>query len=278
MSALRERFIRDLRIENYSDRTIKSYVGEIILLARYYHKCPTEISEEEIKEYIAMRQSEGKSWSSINLFISALHKLFNTTLNDPRRLERINRPKIEKKIPSILSQEEVLAILESTANLKHKTFLMTIYSAGLRVGEACDLRVGDIDSARMRIIVRSGKGHKDREVALSEVLLTSLRAYFKSYRPLIFLFPGRDKSKPYSQSSARAVLKKALKRSGITKKATPHTLRHSYATHMMDKGVDIRFIQALLGHKSLKTTLHYCHLSKQGMQAITSPLDDLKLT
>jgi site-specific recombinase XerD len=278
MSALRERFIRDLRIENYSDRTIKSYVGEIRLLARYYHKCPTVITEEEIKEYIAVRQSEGRSWSSINLFISALHKLFNTTLDDPRRLERINRPKIEKKIPSILSQEEVLAILESTANLKHKTFLMTIYSAGLRVGEACDLRVGDIDSARMRIIVRSGKGHKDREVALSEVLLTSLRAYFKSYRPLIFLFPGRDKSKPYSQSSARAVLKKALKRSGITKKATPHTLRHSYATHMMDKGVDIRFIQALLGHKSLKTTLHYCHLSKQGMQAITSPLDDLKLT
>jgi site-specific recombinase XerD len=278
MSALRERFIRDLTIENYSKRTIISYVGEISLLARHYNKCPTAITEEEIKDYIAMRQAKGRSWSSINMFISALHKLFNTTLNDPRHLERINRPKVVKKIPSVLSQEEVLSILESTYNLKHKTFLMTIYSAGLRVGEACQLCVGDIDSARMRIIVRNGKGHKDREVRLSELLLSTLRVYFKQYRPVSYLFPGRDKSKAYSQSSVRAILKKALKRSGITKKATPHTLRHSYATHMMDKGIDIRFIQAFLGHKSIKTTLHYCHLSKAGMHAITSPLDDLKLT
>ena len=278
MSALRERFIRDLRIENYSERTIKSYVAEISLLARHYNKCPTIITEVEIKNYIEFRLAAGRSWSSINLFISAMHKLFNNTLNIPQRLERINRPKVEKKIPSVLSQDEVLTIIESTKNLKHRTFLMTIYSAGLRVGEACELRVGDIDSARMRIIVRNGKGHKDREVTLSELLLTSLRAYFKQYRPDTYLFPGMNRSKPYSQSSARAVLKKALKRSGITKKATPHTLRHSYATHMMDKGIDLRFIQALLGHKSIKTTLHYCHLSKHGMQSISSPLDDLNLT
>jgi len=278
MSALRERFIRDLTIENYSKRTITSYVGEISLLARHYNKCPTAITEEEIKDYIAMRQAKGRSWSSINLFISALHKLFNNTLDDPRRMERVNRPKVEKKIPSVLSQEEVLLLFESTKNLKHKTFLMTIYSAGLRVGEACNLRVEDIDSARMRIIVRNGKGHKDREVTLSEYLLTSLRVYFKQYQPDNYLFPGKDKTKAYSQSSARAILKKSVKRSGITKKATPHTLRHSYATHMMDKGIDLRFIQALLGHKSIKTTLHYCHLSKSAMQTISSPLDDLKLT
>ncbi len=155
---------------------------------------------------------------------------------------------------------------------------MTIYSAGLRVREACVLRIGGIDSARMRIIVRNAKGHKDREVTLSELLLTNLRAYFIQYRPASFLFPGMDKSKPYSQSSARAVVKKALTRSGITNNATPHTLRHSYATHMMDKGIDLRFIQALWGHKSIKTTLHYCHLSNLGMNEITSPLDDLNLT
>lgn len=278
MSVLRERFIRDLRIENYSERTIKSYVAEISLLARHYDKCPTAITEEEIKDYIAMRQAIGRSWSSINLFISAMHKLFNNTLNIPQRLERINRPKVEKKIPSVLSQAEVLTIIELTKNLKHRALLMTIYSAGLRVGEACTLRVGDIDSARMRIIVRNGKGHKDREVTLSPILLTSLRAYVKRYRPATYLFPGKDRSKPYSQSSARAVLKQALSRSGIAKKATPHTLRHSYATHMMDKGIDLRFIQALLGHKSIKTTLHYCHLSNYKMHGITSPLDDLNLT
>jgi site-specific recombinase XerD len=277
MSALRQRFIRDLRIENYSERTIKSYVAVISLLARHYNKCPTVITEAEIKNYIQFRLAGGRSWSSINTFISAMHKLFNGTLNIPQRIARIKRPKVEKKIPSVLSQEEVLMIIKATKNLKHQTLLMTIYSAGLRVGEACELRVGDIDSARMRIIVRNGKGHKDREVTLSSLLLASLRTYFKRYRPATYLFPGKGGSKPYSQSSARAVLKKSLKRSGITKKATPHTLRHSYATHMMDKGIDLRFIQALLGHKSIKTTLHYCHLSKKGMQSITSPLDDLNL-
>ena len=278
MSKLRERFIRDLSIQNYSERTIKSYVGSISLFARHYNRCPSDISEDEIKDYIAKLKSEGRSWSTVNLFISALNKLFIDTLDDVRKIERVCRPKTEKKLPCVLSQEEVIAILNATKNLKHKTLLMTIYSGGLRVGEACHLKIGDIDSARMRIVVRNGKGHKDREVTLSELLLIGLRNYYKAYRPQSFLFPGQDKSKPYSQSSARAILKKALHRAGVAKKASPHTLRHSYATHMMDKGIDIRFVQALLGHKSIKTTLHYCHLSKQAMASISSPLDDLKLT
>lgn len=277
MSKLRERFIRDLRIENYSEQTITSYVGEISLLSRHYNKCPTVITESEIKNYIAKRLSSGLSWSSVNCFISAIHKLYNNTLDIPQRIERINRPRTEKKIPVVLSQEEVMRLISCTTNLKHKTFIMTVYSAGLRVGEACKLRLTDIDSSRMRVIIRNGKGHKDREVSLSEKLRDQLRCYYKKYRPKVYLFSGADPTQPYSHSSAQALIKKYSKISGIKKKVTPHTLRHSYATHLMDKGVDIRNVQALLGHKSIKTTLHYCHLSKTGLKSVVSPLDDLKM-
>lgn len=278
MSKLRDRFERDLRIENYSEKTIESYSSAISIFARHFGRCPTAISQEEIKDYIAILNADGKSWSTINLFISAMNKLFCGTLQNPQKVERVNRPKVQKKVPCVLSQVEVIAIFSVIKNIKHKAILMTIYSAGLRVGEACHLKVGDIDSARMRIIVRHAKGHRDREVTLSDYLLIGLRNYYKKYRPVGFLFQAQDKIRPYHTNCVRKFLIQALERAGINKKATPHTLRHSYATHMMDKGIDLRFIQTFLGHKSVKTTLQYCHLSDVGKRSITSPLDDLKLT
>jgi site-specific recombinase XerD len=152
---------------------------------------------------------------------------------------------------------------------------MTIYSAGLRIGETKNLKLVDIDSSRMRIIVRDAKGHKDREVILSDKLLGILREYYTRYRPISFLFFGFNRNAPISSSTIQKICKRALKRAKIDKKASSHTLRHSYATHLMDKGIDLRIIQALLGHKSIKTTMQYCHLTKSRFADVKSPLDDL---
>ncbi len=275
MSQLRERFIRDLTIRNYSPRTIHSYVTVVSKLAQRYEKCPSQVTIEELKEYINERVKAGKSWSTVNLIISAINRFHVDTLGQEHILERIARPKGESKLPCVFSTEDVEALLGCVKNIKHRVLLMTIYSSGLRIGEVCRLKINDIDSSRMRLIVRNGKGHKDREVILSRKLLVALREYFSLYHPEVYLFNGRTPGMPYSISSTRQVFRRALRTSKINKKACPHTLRHSYATHLMDKGIDVRIIQSLLGHKSIKTTMLYCHLTKSKYASVTSPLDDL---
>jgi site-specific recombinase XerD len=275
MSQLKARFVRDLKIRNYSPSTIKSYVSSIILLAKHFKKCPSKISSEELKDYLDILVSTGKSWATINQFISAVNRLHVDTLNNPYPMERIKRPRKQSKVPSILSVDEVKTIIDSIVNLKHKTIVMTIYSGGLRISELCHLRLSDIDSSRMRIIIRNAKGHKDREVILSAKLLVILRKYFIGYHPKTYLFNGMQHGSQYSNSSIRKILKRALTKCGIHKKVCVHTLRHSYATHLMDKGIDLRIIQSLLGHKSIKSTMRYCHLSKVKYAEVKSPLDDL---
>ena len=277
MSTLRKRFIRDLKIQNYSDHTITSYVSSISQIARYHDCCPSHLSVEQIKDYISHLRDLGRSWSTINLLISALNTFYIGTLGQPQKMEPISRPKKQSKIPNIFSPEEVTRLLKAVNNVKHRTFLMTMYAGGLRISEACKLKVIDVDSARMRIIVRNAKGHKDREVLLSKNLLKHLRVYYQKYRPDGYLFPGRDKSRPYSRTSARLIFARALKNAGLTKKATTHTLRHSFATHMMESGIDIRIVQSQLGHKSLRTTLQFCHLTDRSMAAVRSPFDDLSI-
>jgi len=277
MSQLSDRFQRDLNIRNYSPRTIRSYTLALRQIGRHTGKCPSQVSIPELKDYLDFQVKQGKSWSTINVIISAVNLLYTETLGEPPILDRINRPKTPVKLPSVLSTEEVASFLGCIRNLKHRTLFMTTYSAGLRIGEACRLKVTDIDSARMRIIVRNAKGHKDREVILSQKLLDQLRSYYKFYRPTEFLFMGQKPNTPLTYRAALDVFKKSLARAGIHKHASTHTLRHSYATHLLDKGIDLRIIQAMLGHKSIKTTLKYCHLTNNRYAGVTSPLDDLNL-
>jgi integrase/recombinase XerD len=229
----------------------------------------------KLKEYISEKVKAGKSWSTVNLTISAINRFHIDTLGEENILDRVARPRGESKLPSVFSTEEVEKLLGCVKNMKHRVLLMTIYSAGLRIGEACRLKIKDIDSGRMRLIVRDGKGHKDREVILSRKLLVVLREYFGFYQPEVYLFNGRTPGMPYSISSTKQVFGRALRASKINKKACTHTLRHSYATHLMDKGIDVRIIQSLLGHKSISTTMLYCHLSKSKYAEVSSPLDDL---
>jgi len=277
MSQLRKRFIRDLRLRNYSESTIKSYVGHIKRMGQHFNRCPSELSSDQIKEYLNFQLEKGMSWSSVNLILSACNCLYKETLNNSEKIESIKRPKSRKTLPVVLSREEVSVLLGSIRNVKHRALMMTIYSAGLRSGEACRLNLTDIDSKRMRIAVRNGKGHKDREVILSEKLLEYLRYYARLYCPKQYLFYGRDISQPISKSTVGKVFKKTLRRCGIRKNASVHTLRHSYATHLLDRGIDLRIIQQLLGHKSIKTTLLYCHLAKDRFGNTKSPLDDLPI-
>lgn len=277
MSQLRKRFIRDLGIRNYSQNTIKNYGGALQKLAQYFDKCPSEVSADELKDYINHLVIQNKSWSAVNMVISAVKLLYTETLGEAPVLERISRPRNASKLPCVLSVEEVEKFFAAIKNVKHKTLFMTIYSAGLRVGEARNLKLTDIDSSRMRIIVRNAKGHKDREVILSDKLLGVLRDYFIRYRPKIFLFNGCKPSTAISSRTIQVVCKQTLKRAKIDKKASSHTLRHSYATHLMDKGIDLRIIQSLLGHKSIKTTMQYCHLTKSRFADVKSPLDDLSV-
>ncbi|MDH3650558.1 MAG: site-specific integrase [Saprospiraceae bacterium] len=277
MSQLRKRFIRDLSIRNYSKRTIQSYVIAVKKLSLFYGRCPSEIQTEEIKEYLNHLQESGRSWSTVNVVMSACNRLYQDTLCQPEKMQSIRRPKNALSLPVVFSEQEVANFLKSFRNIKHKAIFMTIYGGGLRCSEASKMKVRDIDSQRSRIIIRDGKGHKDREVILSYRLLKYLRYYAENYRPQEYLFYGHDITKPISNNTIQKIFRKNLIRSGITKNASTHTLRHSFATHLMNKGIDIRIIQQLLGHKSIKTTLKYCHLAKDRFGNTRSPLDDLSI-
>ena len=277
MSQLRERFIRDLSIRNYSQSTIRSYVAAIQGLSVFHGKCPTEIGGHEIKDYLAHLHKRGLGWSTINHVISACNRLYTDTLGQVEKVQSVKRPKAKTKLPVVFSEEEVEIFLNCIRNIKHRAIFMTIYSGGLRAGEVCRLKINEIDSGRARIIIRDGKGHKDREVILSERLLTYLRKYVQLYRPKEFLFNGQYPNTHITQRTIQQVFQTNLKKSGIGKKASVHTLRHSFATHLMNKGIDIRIVQQLLGHKSIKTTLVYCHLAKDRFGKTKSPLDDLSI-
>jgi site-specific recombinase XerD len=194
----------------------------------------------------------------------------------PTQTYYLQRPKNERKLPVVLSEDEITRILRQVDNLKHKCILYLIYSAGLRLGEAVNIQVSDIDSKRKMIMIRHGKGKKDRYSLLSETLLELLRKYYRLYRPKEWLFEGQSGNK-YSEKSIQAILKKAWRKSGVWKKVTVHTLRHSFATHLLEHGTDIRYIQELLGHLNTKTTMIYTHITKAGFDKIKSPLDDLNI-
>jgi site-specific recombinase XerD len=252
----------DLRIRHYSPRTIEIYLDCIRAFAAYFGKSPEELGPEEIRRYQRFLVEEKQvSWPSFNQVVSALRFLYGVTLHRPEVIARIPYPKRETKLPIVLSVEEVGQLLGAVRNMKHRTILMTLYAAGLRLSEALTLQVTDIDSARMVIRVRQGKGRKDRYVDLSDTLLAALRAYWKVYRPRHYLFPSPDGDQPLNDSVVQKLCARARQRAGLQKRITPHTLRHCYATHLLEAGKDLRTIQMRLGHQALTTTARYLHVA-----------------
>jgi len=261
MSRLRQRMIEDLRIRNLSPRTEKCYVWHVEQFAKHFHTSPEFLGPEHIREYqVHVVEKRKASWSWFNQAVCALRFLYGVTLGRDWTIEHIPHAKREKKLPGVLSVSEVRSILKAVPNRKHRVLLMTIYAGGLRLAEGIGLCVSDIDSERMMIHVRQGKGRKDRFVPLSAVLLGPLRAYWLAYRPISYLFPGATVDKPLHPTAIQKAFAWARQRSGIRKVATVHTLRHSFATHHLEAGTDLRTIQSLLGHSSLETTAVYLHV------------------
>jgi len=264
-----------LRVRRYSWRTVKSYLSH---LRRFLADHPTlsleQVTNEVIRTYIVKRTAAGNySEATQNQLLNALKFWLEQVEGREKAFIQL-RPKEPKKLPGVLSTEEVSRLFKATPNLKHRCILKTIYSGGLRLGELCNLRIQDIQSDRKQIFVHGGKGKKDRYTTLSDSLLTELREYYKEYQPSYWLFEGQSGGQ-YSRSSVQAVLRKAVANSKINAYATVHTLRHSYATHLLESGTSLRHIQELLGHASSKTTEIYTHLSNEERQRVISPLDRL---
>ena len=275
--AVLDQLRRELRLRNYSPKTIKSYTSCVRSLIRHFEPKRVEwLSGDDIRQYfLAAMDGERLSASSVNQAFNAFRFLYVETLKKPFVIGGIPRPRTDKKLPVILSQSEVRRIIESSRNVKHKAMLMLVYSAGLRVGELVHLEPRDIDATRGLIHVRAGKGRKDRYTVLSPLVLEQLRSYWRIYRPLRWLFEGERPGKPYAVRSAETVFEKAVDAAGIGKEVSIHSLRHSFATHLLESGVDLRYIQVLLGHASSKTTEIYTHVSERNIGAIKSPLDNV---
>lgn len=265
-----------LSIENYSEQTIKSYLSALKLFLNYIEKLNVnKITEKEIRNYLFYCKDQREyAFSTMRQVISSIRYLYKNVLRQqiPECLDlSLRKP---NSLPVVLSKTEIIKILQATNNLKHKTILLLIYSAGLRLGELLNLKLGDLNSDSMKIHVRQGKGKKDRYVMLSENVLEVIRKYYKDYKPKEYIIEGQKGGK-YSPKSVQSIFKTALKKANIKKKASVHTLRHSFATHLLDDGTDIRYIQELLGHKRLETTQIYTHVSSYSINKIKSPADTL---
>src|SRR5215207_3763261 len=262
MTPLRQRMIEDMRLRNLAPRTIQVYVERVATFARHFGKSPERLGTVEIRSYLVyLVQEKRASWSYYNQALCALRFLYGVTLGKDWVLESIACPKQEMKLPVVLSPAEVAQFFRAITGLRHRAILMTAYAAGLRVSEVVALRVDDIDSRRMLIRVRQAKGRKDRYVMLSPRLLEILRQYWKAARPTGYLFPGQAPETPLNARTVHQVCRDVRQAAGLGKHVTVHTLRHSFATHLLEAGTNIRTIQVLLGHTSLKTTAIYTHVS-----------------
>lgn len=262
MTHLRRRMIEDLRVRNYAARTEKCYLAQVARFAQYLGRSPAKATPEDVRGYlIHLREHKQVSRSLFAQSVGALRFFFVVTLGRQGMLAHLPFPRAEKRLPTVLSPGEVGRLLAAVANLKHRTILATMYSAGLRVSEAVSLRVDAIDSQRMVMLIRQAKGHRDRCVPLEPSLLVLLRQYWRRYRPHYWLFPGQSPERHLTVSAVQRVCTRACHQAGITKRAHAHTLRHSYATHLLEAGLDLRTIQLQLGHKSLYTTSSYLHVA-----------------
>jgi integrase/recombinase XerD len=272
-----KKYIQWLSSKRYSANTIKTYSEALkSFLVFYRQKAIAEITNEDViiynNDYI-LKNNLSSSYQ--NQIVNAIKLFFTTVRGTKIEIDKIHRPKREKVLPNVLSKEEIKLILNAHSNIKHKTMLSLIYSCGLRCGELLALRPVHIDSKRNIVLLKNSKGKKDRIAPLSPKILEMLREYYILFKPTTYLFEGINPGEPYSEKSLQSVLKQALKKVSITKPVSLHWLRHSYATHLLESGTDLRYIQELLGHNSSKTTEIYTHVSTKSIQQIKSPFDDL---
>ena len=276
MTALRQRMLEDLRIRNYAPTTVSSYIRSVAEFAQHFNKPPDQLGSEEIRSWQLFLLNEKRvKLSTYIQAVCALRFFYQNTLHRRIEIDRIPLPRYEKKLPVILSKAEVKALLEAPKNLGHRAILATMYGAGLRVSEVASLKVSDLDRERRVIWVRGGKGHKDRQVMLAEPLRDLLAAYWRWKRPADWLFPGERPGRSISCNGIFQLCQNAARRAGITKPVHPHSLRHAFATHLLDEGVNLLVIQTLLGHAHLKTTARYLHLSDSVVRSTKSPLEML---
>jgi site-specific recombinase XerD len=268
-------YLNKLEFKRYSINTARTYISCFEKFINYFKdKKLIEITEEDIQGYLNHLAQKGVSSSQLNQTINSIKFYYELIMQMPNRFYSIERPFKEKRLPKVLSKEEVFKIIDSTNNIKHKCILSLLYSAGLRRQELLNLKISDIDSNRMMITIYQGKGKKDRVTVLSEKVLADLRIYFKEWKPINYLFEGKS-GIMYSGSSVGAIIKKAARKAKVLKTVTPHMFRHSFATHLLEDGTDLRYIQTLLGHTSSKTTEIYTQVSLGHMQKIRSPFDSL---
>lgn len=277
MTVLRERMRESLRVRNLSPRTQKTYIDAVAKFAQHFGKSPDLLGPEHIHRYQVHLVDEKKvSWTTFNQAVCGLRFFFCKTLGRRFDVRHIPFAKLPRKLPVVLSRDEVQALFERVTNFKHLAIMMVAYSGGLRLAEVASLRIPDVDSKRMVIHVRLGKGQKDRFVPLSPIVLSILREHFRISRPRDYLFCGQREGQPITHSAIQRVVTLAGKAAGIKKRVTLHCLRHSFATHHLEAGTDLRTLQLLMGHANLKTTSRYLHLSSARLAAAKSPIDQLE--
>jgi integrase/recombinase XerD len=273
MTPLRQRLLEDLKLRNYAPGTIEAYVAAVAKLARHFDTSPDRLSLEQIRQFQLHLMEQRVSWSLLNQVTCGLRFFFGVTLGRADIVQRIPYGRRSKYLPLILAPAEVLQLFGGAACSRDRVLLQTTYACGLRVSEVVALEVSAIDSARGVVVIRQGKGRKDRLVPLSARLLQELRSYWQQHRPRPWLFPGKRPGQPLCIAAAQKVCRRAAQRAGLTKPLTMHTLRHSYATHLLEAGCDLVTIQQLLGHRDLKTTTRYLHVSTRRLQQTPSLLD-----
>jgi site-specific recombinase XerD len=276
MTPLRQRFIHDLQLRNYSPRTVQTYLHHVIRFARHFGRSPERLGPEEVRQYqLHLLHERHASWSVFNQAVCALRFLYRVTLRAPFAVAMIPYGKRPRTLPAVLSRAEVTQLLALVPQPVERLILQTTYACGLRASEVLSLRVADIDSSRMLLWVRQGKGGKDRGVPLSPALLEALRAHWQRLRPTDWLFPGQTPTGRRSLGALQRVVRRAVLAAGFTKKVSLHTLRHSYATHLLEAGVDLITIQRLLGHRDLQTTARYIHLTAPRLAQTPGLLESL---
>jgi len=283
VTRLRQMMLEELQRRNYAQLTVVAYIRILENYANFFHRPPDQLGPEHIRKYqVHLFKDRKLSAHTVSQHVSALRFFYVKTLKRPCQLDDIPFPKERRRLPTVLSQEEVARLIESASNLFHRAMLMTLYSTGMRCGELVQLQVKDLDSQRMVIHIRQGKGNRDRDVPLSAKLLETLREYWRWMKPQTYLFPGTlnqwRADVPISAKMAWHACHQAAERAGIDKQVSPHVLRHSYATHLLEAGTDLRTIQILLGHADLKHTTVYLHLSRRHLQAAPNPIDALTLS
>lgn len=274
MTPLRERMIGDMLIRNLAPSTRECYVRQVAAFARYFHKSPELLGPEEVRDYQLHLLDRQVSTSLLIQAVAALRFLYGTTLKKPWSVEAIPFPRKSCKLPVIPSRGDVALFLQTARNLKHRAMLTCLYGCGLRVSEVSQLRIPNIDSRRMVIHVQQGKGRKDRFAPLPQRLLELLRDYWKGYRPKDWLFPGSSSDRPIRPDSIRRACYSVSRDAGL-RKINPHLLRHAFATHLLEDGADLRTVQVLLGHRSLRSTILYTHVTTHRIRTVGSPLDSL---